>query len=212
MAAKIYKTKAGKRVPSVTTILKNVGDSEGLIRWANRIGLEGIDLQDARKKAQDVGTLAHAMIEADLKGEKLDTSRVDPELLGPAETSFAAWSKWRALHQLKPVAVEQPLVSEEFQFGGTMDVVFDLDCRTMEDHKTGGIYPEHLVQIAGYGILWNEHHPDEPIEQYQLLSVHKESGAIKWMSWAAEQFQPAIDTFLTARELYGHHSLVRKLL
>ena len=38
----VYKTKDGKRVPGVTTIL-GVINKPALVRWANNLGLQGID-------------------------------------------------------------------------------------------------------------------------------------------------------------------------
>ena len=40
----VYKTKDGKRVPGVTTIL-GVINKPALVRWANNLGLQGIDSQ-----------------------------------------------------------------------------------------------------------------------------------------------------------------------
>ena len=68
----------GKRVPGVTTITGNLGWSkEALIRWANRQGLAGTELEDARKGPAQTGTIAHAAIEAEIKGSGKFTMTLD---------------------------------------------------------------------------------------------------------------------------------------
>ena len=62
MPTQIYKTKDGKRVPSVTTITGRFKESGGLIWWAWDLGIQGIDYRKVRDSAADAGTLAHAMI------------------------------------------------------------------------------------------------------------------------------------------------------
>lgn len=70
MPTQAYKNKAGKRVPSVTTILSRFKDSAALMIWANKEGLEGRPLRgegSTADKAAEAGTLAHAFVEADIK-------------------------------------------------------------------------------------------------------------------------------------------------
>jgi|TARA_R100001460_G_scaffold92979_1_gene134866 hypothetical protein len=62
MAHTIYKLD-NKKVPSVTTILGRFKNSQGLIIWANKIGLEGKKYHDEIGKAADVGTSLHELAE-----------------------------------------------------------------------------------------------------------------------------------------------------
>ena len=55
MVAHRYRTKDGKVVPSVSTILRNWGDPGGLMFWAHKQGLEGKDLDEIFRCAQDDG-------------------------------------------------------------------------------------------------------------------------------------------------------------
>lgn len=52
-----------KKVPSVTTILGRFKNSQGLIIWSNKIGLEGKKYHDEIGKAADVGTSLHELAE-----------------------------------------------------------------------------------------------------------------------------------------------------
>ena len=57
------------RVPSVTTITGRFKDSGGLIYWAWQQGVDGKDFREERDKAAEAGSLSHAMVEADIKGQ-----------------------------------------------------------------------------------------------------------------------------------------------
>jgi len=48
--------------PRVTELI-NLLDKPGLMKWANKIGLEGIRLEDYRKKSTEKGTSLHKQIE-----------------------------------------------------------------------------------------------------------------------------------------------------
>lgn len=218
----IYKNSAGKRLPSVTTILGQLGWSrEGLMYWSWSLGCEGIDYRDARKAAADVGTYSHSAIEADIKGEAFDLDElpISDEDKGYVAEAWEAYRGWAAQTSLEPVAAEVSLVSEKLQFGGTMDVVAlqprkDSDKQTcILDLKTGGgPYPDHLLQIAAYGMLWNESHPDRPIEAYHLLRVGKTDGSFHHHMWPAPRMRIAQQAFQLTREIYTLHATLKKMV
>lgn len=74
-----YKLKNGEPVSGATTILRNCGwGSDALIYWAWKRGKEFPQekLYEKQQEYFDIGTLAHAYVEADLKGETLDPQYV----------------------------------------------------------------------------------------------------------------------------------------
>lgn len=216
MPAIQYRTADRKRVPSVTSIIKHIDpDAEGLIRWAHRLGQDGIDLEEARQAAASIGSITHALIEADLKGEEEpDLSDVSSEMLDSVNEAVGAWKLWRDGVRLEVVVSECSLVSEIHRFGGTLDAVCMVQGkRTLFDVKTGArLYPKELGQIAGYGYLWAEHHPDEPIERYSLLRLGKESGGFAWLHFTERQMEPALTAFLEARVIYDLHRVLKKMV
>lgn len=212
-----YYTKDRQRVPSVTTIIKHIEtDNEGLLRWAHRLGTEGVPLEQAREQAAGVGSIVHAAIEADLKQEPpLDLSGVDEESRRQVDASMAAWKLWRETSGMTAVLdSESSLVSEELRFGGTMDAVLVVQGRrVLFDFKTGArLYPKDLVQIAGYGLLWDEHHPAATVEQFTLLRLDKESAGFTWKHLSAEQLAPAFEAFRQARALYDLARTITKMV
>ena len=95
-------------VPSVTTVLKYSGDKGGLMNWYFQSGKEAARLEleenhrpinsvwDLPKNAAEIGTVAHAMIEADLHGVEFARDMYSPELLAAADAAFVSWQRFKA--------------------------------------------------------------------------------------------------------------------
>jgi len=178
MARIIYKNKAGERLPGVTTIIAGLGwNKEGLMWWANQMGLEGKSHRDVAEKAADAGTLAHAMIELELKGRPApQTGDIDPAIVSRAETAYLGWCQWAELVKFQLIASELSLVSEKHGFGGTLDIAAIQGVHSIIDLKTSGnIYPDHWIQVAAYGRLYNENY-EAKIEAYYILRIDKLTG------------------------------------
>lgn len=150
----IYKLNDGTRVPGVTTIL-GILNKPALVSWANRLGLQGIDSSKYVDKMADIGTLAHEMVAAHLRGEECDTSEYSANDIEKAETCVIKYYDWEKEHPIEPVLVEAPLVSGMYRFGGTIDCLAKLnDELVLIDLKTGkAIYGEMFYQLAGYRLL-----------------------------------------------------------
>ena len=214
MPANIYKTADGKRVPGVTTVIGgNLGWSKnGLIHWAWEQGINGVDYKDARDKAADTGTIAHAMVEHEVKGEKFDWPGLgfqmggNKEQIKQAQNAYAAFCEWKELVKFKLLFAEHLLVSEKYKFGGQIDIAAIQGKRAIIDIKTSNaIYEDHKIQVAAYGNLWNEHYPDDPIENYYILQLGKD-GSFSYHYWP--DLSNAWRAFLLLREL---HDLKKKL-
>jgi len=160
----IYKLKDGGRIPSVTTVIGILG-KPALLDWAWQMGTQGLDYKAVRDNAGDIGTLAHLMIICDLKGEKPDTSEYSAQDIEKAETCLLKYWEWAKCHRVEPLMLETPLISELYQFGGTIDFFGKVDGQpALLDFKTGkGIYDEFFYQLAAYEQLL--------IEAGQLIEV-----------------------------------------
>jgi len=166
----IYKLKDGTRVPGTTTIT-GLLNKPFLIKWANDLGLEGIDSTKYRDEAAEAGTVAHEMISAHLQGMKIDTSIYSPLSVDLAENSFLSYLEWEKSHSIEPIIVESPFLHEIMKYGGTVDCYCKLDgIPTLLDFKTGkAIYDEYFVQVAGYREILI-HHGYE-VEQCRILRI-----------------------------------------
>jgi hypothetical protein len=153
----VYKNAAGKRLPGVTTVL-GVLAKPALIPWANNLGLQGITVGKYVDVLAQIGTIAHEMVTAHVKNEKFDTTDLAADLIDKAENSFLSYLEWEKQHKIEPILCEVPLVSEKWQYGGTVDFYGKIDgVLTLKDYKTSkAIWPEHFYQVAAYRELLEE--------------------------------------------------------
>jgi len=168
----IYKKKSGDRVPSVTTYL-GVLAKPALIHWAWELGVQGLDYRKVRDQAGDVGTLVHYLILCQLQGQEPDLSDFTPNDVALTAAPMNKFNEWLQGHELEPILLETPLVSEAHSFGGTPDFYGrDNGKLTLLDFKTSGdIYAENFYQLAAYKSLLEEH--GYPVESTRIVRVSK---------------------------------------
>jgi len=147
----------GVQVPGVTTVL-GVLNKPFLVPWANKLGLQGIDSSKYTDTMAGIGTLAHLFIMNHLRGEGTDTGDFSQNDIKLAENCFLSYLEWEKHHELKPILIEKPLVSDKYHYGGTPDCVCYLDGElTLLDYKTSkAVYPEMFYQLAAYSQLLSE--------------------------------------------------------
>lgn len=179
-----YSNRAGQKVPGVNDPLSRFMDQSALKHWAYKRGCQGLPLYE--RSAIDIGSTVHGMAELDLKGrpdrqiEMYAHDRLTaPEHLQKAWASFRAFRDWRQSCHVRAISQEASLVSETYQYGGTIDTVAVMgNGLAIIDFKTGAKpYPEHLLALAAYTNLWNETHPDQPITAGAHLIVLPKDGA-----------------------------------
>lgn len=204
-----YYNAAGKRLPGVTTIT-GVLDKPALKAWANRIGLEGIDMQSYVDKRAEMGTCAHDMIEAYLNNQEIDKHEWAPAIIDQAENSYLSFLAGIKDHDYKVIATEQQMVSETMQLGGTCDIIWEWDgILTLTDLKTGkGIYPEMYCQAIAYAEISKEN--GYPIEQVSILNVPRaEDEEFRHDFIKPEHYQVYKDIFLHCLEIYQLKKIVK---
>lgn len=192
----------GTRLPSVTTILSRYKESGGLIHWAWQCGMDGTDYRDMRNTAATAGTCAHEMVEAFIRKKTFDGNKYDDDILEKAETAYGAFRKWAGSTSLTPTETECSLMSKKHRFGGTLDAMLVDEKLSLGDWKTSnGIYADYLLQLAAYGLLWEENFPNLPIEGgFHLLRFDKTHGDFHH-HWYAN-LDEAKRAFVLMRELY----------
>lgn len=214
MPSQEYRNKAGKKIPGNTTVVGQLGWSKGaLMWWAWTEGKEGRDFRATRDAAADAGTLGHAMIEADIKGRApLDTSKLAPEIVGKAEAALLNYLEWKNQMRFEPIGMEIPCVSEELQTGTTIDIMgWVAGKRSIVEIKTANsVYEDYLIQVAAQEFIWNETHPDEPIEALHLLKLGKEEANFTHHYW--HSLQSGLEAFRHLRALYDLKSQLKKLV
>lgn len=193
-----YFLKNGEKAPGVTTIIGGqlAWNKSALMWWSWSQGKEGKDFRETKEDAADLGTRVHALIEMEMRGQR------PTEIPTDCESSLLAFYEWRDAFKLQATGAEVSLVSEKYRFGGTIDYPAMLSGRrVILDLKTSkGVYPDHRIQLAAYGQLWDEAHPDDSVTGFHLLQVGKENGAFAHYYWPslAKEFE----AFFLLRGLY----------
>lgn len=198
-----YYNKAGKRVPGTTTISGILDKSRFLVPWANKLGLQGIDSRKCVDEKANAGTCAHLMILCHVEHREQDLRSFTQFEIDQAENSFLKYLDWEKRHAVEAIASEKQIVSEEYQFGGTIDSYCKVDGRlTLLDFKTcKAIYDEHWLQVGGgYGILLEE--AGLPYEEVRILQVGRDA-----TEGFSEQYRPYAD-LAPEREIF---KLCRKI-
>lgn len=200
-----YRTLDGKIVPSVTTVLGVIA-KPWLVAWANKLGLQGINSTEFVAEAAGAGTLTHAAIEADLKGEPLDAALVaefSDEERTAGRVAWAAYRVWRKQHDLEVIFLEHQLVSEVLKVGGTVDLYAVLDGRRcVIDFKTSvRVYESHVVQLAAYRALLEEH--GHQVDEVRVVLLPREVLILEHEGERVlEDTSHELDVFRAARALY----------
>jgi len=197
-----YVNREGQEVPGVTTVIRLLA-RPALIHWAWRLGCEGIDYRKVRDQAADIGVLAHYLIECDIKGKEPDVSEYSQVDIDKAENAFLAWLEWKDKKgKIKTLASEVPLVSEKYQYGGTLDWVIQEDGKViLVDFKaSNAIYDEMRYQIAAYKYLWNENYPEKRIKECYIIRLGKKEGEFEQRKYKSLRYEFKI--FLHLLEVY----------
>lgn len=168
----VYRTTDGKRVPGVTTVL-GILNKPALVKWANNLGLQGIDSSAYVDETARVGTLAHEMIQEYLGGPSWDREGWDAGQVDLAENAVLSFFEWERQtgHRMETRHIELPLVSEANRYGGTIDWYGEIGGKFwLVDIKTSkGLWPEHVFQVAAYWMLLQEN--GLPVDGVRLLRV-----------------------------------------
>lgn len=120
-----------------------------------------------KDKAADAGTYVHNWIEDFVNGK--NPAMPINENLQRVITDFKQWWDKTDIEVISP---EQVFCSPTLMLAGTADLVCRVDGKlTIMDWKTGsGIYPEMFMQMAAYALMWEEEHPDQPIERLHVVN------------------------------------------
>jgi len=180
-----YANKNGQWLPGVTTIINEWSEGyKALANWQIKKVKEGEDPNLVARHAADKGTCAHYLIYCHILGMEPDTSSYAPDVLKPAKVALRSYKKWEKVCNPTILFTELEVVSEEFQYGGTIDLGLFYDGEFgVLDIKTGGTYTKHRLQLVAYVVAlvemlseicfvdnWGFRHPN-----FHLLKLHTES-------------------------------------
>jgi hypothetical protein len=207
MPTTTYLLADGTKIPGVTTVIgSSLGWNRGaLMYWAWMEGKAGRDFRKTQSDAADTGTIAHAMVEAAIRGQSYTPpATATDEQLRAARLSFGAWDEWASNSKLEVLATEIHLISETHRVGGTPDAIGRVrGGLCLPDWKTSkGIYAEHVIQLAAYEQIWTEV-TDMPLTAgIHCCRFDKVTGGFSHHWFPSEALRPAWQAFLRLRDLY----------
>lgn len=104
------------------------------------------------RKAANIGSQTHALVEWNLKARLNLEIGPAPEACDKAEWGFACWKDWARSVSLRPILIEQVVFSELYGYAGTLDLLAEVNgVLTVLDWKTGKrVYAEAHLQNAAY--------------------------------------------------------------
>lgn len=152
-----YKTSTGEPCVGVTTVL-GVMNKPALVPWANKLGLDGYDVNKYVDALATIGTLIHYMVECEIKGVELDLNDYTPNQIETATQAFNKWLEWRKKNKFELLESELQMSSDSLKYGGTCDIYAIVnDKKTVLDIKTSkAIYSEARTQVVAYKHLLEE--------------------------------------------------------
>lgn len=112
------------------------------------------------KRAQEIGTEAHALVEAKMRIVLGQPGATEPVVSDEALWAAMAAEDWARANQVRPLAIEQTVWSARHRFAGTMDLFATVGAEAAPmviDYKSGKkIYAEALLQNVAYQCAWIE--------------------------------------------------------
>lgn len=202
----------GEIVVGVTTIV-GILNKPALVPWANRIGLQGIDVKRYVDDKADIGTLAHALIIGELTGQKVDTSDYSQAQISAAENACLSFYAWQKKHKLTIYEAEKELVSERYRFGGRFDILGEIDSIIeLLDLKTGsGIWEEHYYQLGGYLLLLEEN--EHIVNQIRILNIPRsENENFQEIILSGRMMDLSKEMFLDCLSIYNRKKEVKRIM
>lgn len=160
-----YKNSKEQEIVGVTTALKELA-IPALVGWAYKKGKSGENLYEQGESA-NTGTVIHARILGYFLGYEIDKYNISQEVWDWSENSMKSFKQYIKGKKIDVIIAETPLISEKYQYGGTLDLYAYVDkIRELWDFKTGtGIYETNIYQLAALKnlVIENGFEPPERI-------------------------------------------------
>lgn len=172
----------GRKIPSVTTILRDVG-----------LALHAFRADDVTEAAMDRGRRAHKA------AELIDLGRLDRDTVSEdIEAYVSAYEMFLSESGFKPDMIEGLVYSRELGYAGRVDRTGGLGLMSVLDIKTGRPSPWAWLQTAAYArALW----PSGEVSRFVLEL--KPSGVYTLHSAKQGSLDGDFDVFAAAARVYN---------
>lgn len=144
------------------------------------------------KKAMDIGTLVHELIEKHCQTGIAPDLKDEPD---EVQTAFNAWLQWTEENDFEPLVQEVQVCDPVVGYAGRFDAIAKVNgVVTLLDFKTStGIWDEYLYQLGAYWSAAND--AEAPILQGGILRLDKETGMPEWKTYTLDELDHAAGVF-----------------
>jgi hypothetical protein len=184
-------------LPSVTTVL-GIINKPFLLNWANKLGREGLTLNEGRGDSLLIGTLTHALCESFITKDEVDLTGISDEVITVANVCFEQFKRWVSDLNVEFIGSEITLMDKTIGLGGTIDLV----CRVknelcLVDIKTSKtIAKEYWLQLNAYRQLY-ERATDTTVDHVGILQLHKDKSPTEY-TYTFRTPDPELDSIVQA--------------
>lgn len=140
----------GVKVPRVTQVIQACIHNEGLMYWANSLGLKGLSYQKTLNQAARIGTQCHNNIDHFLDGKEEGIS----SMMHEARNAYLSYKRWyndvSTKVPLEVIYHEKTLTCP--YYGGTLDGLYKINNKIyLVDYKTSNhVRFNYCLQLAAY--------------------------------------------------------------
>lgn len=153
------------------------------------------------KKAKDIGTEAHELIEFGLRQQLKPTDAEPPRPSSAAMYVYSGWKKWADEVGFRPLAIETTVFSERHRVCGRFDCLGAMDKHpllagrpVLTDWKSAkDLYEEHTLQAIAYHGLFSEMVGVDPSDIASVLvrlpKDTPEDPEVRIVEWDGQAFE-----------------------
>jgi len=185
------------RVSRVLSIIRN----KSLETWRGKVGNKEANL--VMREASKVGTRLHKLIEKALYNEKIGIKKTESKEVLACLEGFKEWALTR---NPKPLGVEVTVVSREYGYAGTIDLIEE---GIITDWKTAArLSPSYWIQLAAYANACREE--SRSIDKVRIVRLDKTLGIFEEQEKTVEELAPFWVAFRALLDFYKQWEQIGK--
>lgn len=172
-----------------------------------KVPAENADFMVARDRAAGIGTIVHERVDCYIRKREFDPQPFAlpdiPDPIAASQQGFNAFLEWAGSTSFELSEGEVQLVSQQYNYGGTPDVVLVRGERVVGDWKSGDLYAEQVLpQLAAYRELLIEN-GRQVNGGAHAISINKKTGGFIHRYFTPEEVAKGWEVFRLMRELYA---------
>lgn len=201
-----YQTPAGKKYPSITSVL-GVLSADSIRAWRARVGEE--EANKISSRAANRGEAVHTLVERCLKNEVISPAGIMPHILA----GFLSIRSHLEEHVDNIALQEKPLYSDHLGVAGRVDLIAEydgklsiIDIKTSKRQKTRDDIHSYFMQEAGYAIMFEERTGIPVTRLVTIMTVDNVPEPLIFKEHRDNWAKPLINTIAEYRrkKLFGH--------